>query len=131
MLQLIYVSSASPGTPADPANILTVSDTNNRRDGLTGLLYADGRRFLQVLEGEPDRVARTFDRIQADPRHRAIVVLSRREIDEREFGNWSMARIAPGEAAEAFIARVSTLVAEASPDVRATFEGFAEVRHAA
>lgn len=131
MLQLIYVSSASPAIPADPDDILAVSNANNRRDSLTGLLYLDGRRFLQVLEGEPDQVARTFERIEADPRHRAVVVLSRREVEAREFGEWSMARMDPGEDAEAFLARVGALVADAGPDVRATFEGFARVRRAA
>lgn len=132
MLQLVYVSSATPGAGApDPAMIVAAAGRNNARDGVTGLLYFDGKRFLQALEGASDKVEAAFARIQADPRHRAIVVLSRREIDAREFGEWEMAHRTPGTDADAFIQRVAALSAGAAPDVRATFDGFAKVRRAA
>lgn len=131
MLQLVYVSSAAPGTPADPAEILRVSRRNNARDGVTGLLYADGRRFLQALEGDPHAVEAAFARISKDPRHRAVVILSRREVDAREFGEWEMAHRTPGADADGFIARIADLSSGASADVQATFEGFAKVRRAA
>lgn len=131
MFQLVYVSSAAPGFDADPAEILATSRANNARAGITGLLYSDGRRFLQVLEGEQTAVDATFARIAADPRHRALVILSRRPIEVREFGDWAMAHHMPGTDADRFIETVETLVAGASPDVRATFEGFAKLRRAA
>ena len=132
MLQLVYVSSAIPGaTAVDPAAILAVSRANNRRDSITGLLYSDGKRFLQALDGPADKVAAAFARLPRDPRHRAMVVLSEREIDTREFGDWEMAHRLPGADADRFIERVSELSAAASPAVRATFEGFAKVRRAA
>lgn len=132
MLQLVYVSSVTPGAAAtDPAAILSISRANNRRDDVTGLLYSDGTRFLQALEGPADRVEAAFARIKADPRHRAVVILSRRQIDAREFGDWAMAHRTPGDDAELFIARIARLSADAAPDVRATFEGFAKVRRAA
>lgn len=132
MLQLVYVSSVQPGLAADaPEAILHTSRANNRCDGITGFLYSDGRRFLQALEGPADKVLATVARIRADDRHRAIVILSQREVTEREFGEWAMAHYLPGQDAEAFIARVAALTANASPSVRATFEGFAQVRRAA
>ncbi|HEX8302578.1 BLUF domain-containing protein [Sphingomonas sp.] len=131
MLQLVYVSSANRREAPDPASILAVSRGNNRRDGITGMLYSDGTRFLQVLEGPDERVEAAYARIQADPRHRAIVILSRRAIDAREFGEWEMAHHAPGGDADAFIERIAELAANASSDIRATFEGFAKVRRAA
>ena len=129
MLQLVYISSAV-GAP-DTAPILDVSRRNNARDGITGLLYADGRRFLQALEGEGDAVERAFLRISVDARHRALVVLSRREVTAREFGRWTMAERVPGADADAFLARVEALVANAAPAVRATFDGMARLRRAA
>ncbi len=67
MRQLIYVSSVpQQGPPPEPEAILAASQRNNARDGLTGLLYADGRRFLQVLEGEASAVAATIARIERD-----------------------------------------------------------------
>lgn len=132
MLQLVYVSSAQPGLAPDaPASILAASRANNRRDGITGFLYSDGRRFLQALEGPADKVQAALERIRADPRHRAVVILSRRDVVDREFGDWAMAHYTPGEDADVFITRIAELTAKAAPNVRATFEGFAQVRRAA
>lgn len=131
MLQLVYVSSANRREAPDPVRILATSRRNNHRDSITGLLYSDGTRFLQVLEGPETKVTEAFARIHADPRHRALVVLSRRTIEAREFGNWDMAHHTPGADADAFIERVAALSANASSDVRATFDGFAKVRRAA
>lgn len=129
MLQLVYISTAV-GMPSGPA-ILAASRRNNRRAGISGLLYADGKRFLQALEGPQEVVEEFYERIRRDPRHRAPVVLSRREVAEREFGNWDMAERLPGEEADAFLARVGDLVAGADASVRATFDGLAQVRRAA
>lgn len=129
MLQLIYISSAV-GAPV-MADILSVSCRNNARDDVSGLLYTDGRRFLQALEGPEAAVEAAYARISADPRHRAVVILSRRTVDTREFGQWQMAERRPGEAGESFVARVDRLIAGAAPNARATFEGLVRVRHAA
>lgn len=129
MLQLIYISSAAG--LVDTADIMRVSRRNNGRDGITGLLYASGRRFLQALEGPDALVDAAYARIARDPRHRAAVVLSRRMIETREFGAWQMAEPRPGEEADTFIARVDALIAGASPNVRATFDGLIRLRRAA
>ncbi len=132
MRQIIYISTATAiATPEDPATILEVSRRNNVRDGLTGLLYFDGKRFLQVLEGDEAPIASALTRIHRDKRHRAIVVLSDRDVGTREFGDWSMAYRAPGTDAAPFLRRVADLVADASPTVKSTFNSFAEVRRAA
>ena len=129
MLQLVYISSAV-GT-VDVAPVLAASRRNNGRDSITGLLYADGKRFLQALEGPADKVEDAFRRIQEDKRHRALVVLSRRTIADREFGMWEVAARTPGLDGEAFLSRIDSLIARVDPNVRATFEGFARVRRAA
>ena len=131
MLQLVYVSSVNRREAPDPVRILATSRRNNHRDSITGLLYSDDARFLQVLEGPEPKVEEAFARIQADPRHRALVLLSRRTVEAREFGDWDMAHYASGNDAEAFIERVSKLTENAAPAVRATFEGFVKVRRAA
>jgi hypothetical protein len=129
MLQLVYISSAV-GT-VDVASVLATSRRNNGRDSITGLLYADGKRFLQALEGPEDKVEAAFARIQLDPRHRALVALSRRTVDTRVFGMWQMAARTPGDDGDAFLTRVDTLLARVDPNVRATFEGFARIKRAA
>lgn len=128
MLQLVYISSANPAAPCPTQDILTVSRRNNARDRITGLLYADGGRFLQALEGPEDAVEAAYARIQRDPRHRAIVLLSRRSVDRRAFGHWEMAHRAPGADAANFLAEVQRLTADAAPDVRGTFEGLVQTR---
>ncbi|PZO80151.1 MAG: activator of photopigment and puc with BLUF domain protein [Sphingomonas hengshuiensis] len=127
MLQLIYVSTARPGVAIDLDRILSCSRRNNRRDGITGLLHANGRRFLQALEGDVAHVEAAYARISADPRHFALVVLSRRMVTAREFGGWAMA---VDDGTGGIIAQVSALVEGAAPSVRGTFEGFVAMRAA-
>lgn len=131
MRQIIYVSTAINLAATDPDAILAVSRRNNRRDGITGLLYSDGKRFLQVVEGKEDPIAATVDRIEKDARHRAIVILSDRTIAAPEFGEWSMAHRFPGSDGDAFVDRVAALVSATSPALRATFASFAALRRAA
>ncbi len=132
MLQLVYISTARGQImAADIQRILGVSRRNNGRDGVTGLLFFDGVRFLQALEGDPDIVTTTYERIRADARHSGVVVLSRREVDRREFGQWAMASRTALEGESEMLDRVAALVAEASPAVQATFTSFAEIRRKA
>ena len=129
MLQLVYISSAV-GKP-DVGAILAASRRNNARDGITGLLYADGVRFLQALEGPADQVEAAFARIKPDPRHRAVVVLSRRTVEEREFGPWQMAHRAHGADGGVVMGQVAPLLARTHANVRATFDGFMQINRAA
>lgn len=130
MLQLVYVSTATTD-PHATTDILQLSRRNNERDGITGLLYSDDKRFLQVLEGPDAAVEATLARIARDTRHRAMVMLSRRVVDAREFGSWSMAHRMADQSGDVFIARVGQLLTNTTPNVRATFEGFVKVRIAA
>jgi|UniRef100_UPI0035CB7556 hypothetical protein len=131
MLQVVYVSTVARSTHIDPAAMLAKAQRNNGRDGITGMLYFDGQRFMQAMEGPAAAVEATLARITADSRHRALVILSRREIAEREFGAWSMAHNIGGADRAGFFDRVEQLVAHASPNVRATIEGFMKLRAAA
>jgi len=128
MLQLVYISSANPAAPCPTQDILTISRRNNARDRISGLLYADGSRFLQALEGPEDAIEAAYVRIRQDSRHRAIVLLSRRQVDRHEFGHWEMAHRAPGADAAEFLAEVDRLTAQAAPDIRGTFQGLVQAR---
>jgi len=92
MYQLAYISTFGLSVGAsDIAAILEKARTHNRRDELTGILIADGTRFLQVLEGDRTKVDATFSRISADRRHFAIYQLIGRDVENRSFGEWDMA----------------------------------------
>ena len=134
MQQIIYISTARPELPAEAIDeILTVSRRNNHADGVTGLLLYDGYRFLQALEGEPRHVLRAFERIKADPRHRAIVTLSWCEISARSFGDWSMASQRVGIASGNTVAELVDSMTEEVADLnmQALFRSFARLRLAA
>ena len=87
-----YVSaSRKVQDAASLESILETSRENNQRDGVTGMLCVFDSNFLQVLEGAPEAVAATFNRIKRDMRHTGIIELYEEPIDGRLFGDWSMA----------------------------------------
>ena len=94
MLQrAIYVSDAvgSTGNSAlSFAQILGVSDRNNRRDHLTSALLFHQGQFLQVIEGARADVDRLLTRLSADPRHTGLKVLHNGPVETRRFGAWPM-----------------------------------------
>lgn len=126
MRQLLYISTSTQAVIGDHlSTILTQSRRNNPIYALTGLLWTDGSRFLQVLEGDHDALQSTFDRIRNDPRHRAVVVLHDRQIAQRTFAAWSMALL--GDSDE----RLQAALDGADPVVRGTFEGLIHTRRSA
>jgi Sensors of blue-light using FAD len=94
--QMAYYSvSQRPVTDAVVRNLLMASRFNNRRDGITGMLMADGQRFIQMLEGSEDAVRVLYDRIEQDSRHHCVVELMRQsQVAQRWCPNWSMGYIA-------------------------------------
>ncbi|WP_307365711.1 BLUF domain-containing protein [Brevundimonas sp. SORGH_AS_0993] len=89
---LIYKSRSAMDYPSDQSlsDILSVSDRNNRRDGVTGGLVVAARTFLQVLEGDGATLDHAMTRLHADPRHADIVILNRQPIAQRRFEGWAM-----------------------------------------
>ena len=127
--QLLYVSSSHPqGTPIDIAKVVEQSRHNNALDGVTGLLWTDSKRFLQVLEGTAEGVGTTFARIKQDPRHHAIVVLHDRQIDKRQFGSWTMVQRQAGDDADVFDEQIRRVLENASDTVRGNFLGLIAAR---
>ncbi|RVT90386.1 BLUF domain-containing protein [Sphingomonas crocodyli] len=133
--QITYISTARPGLSlSDVEAILARSRRNNRQTGITGLLIFDKVRFLQVIEGRLPDIEATFLRIAVDPRHRAVVRLSQRQIDAREFGQWAMASHVVDEAGSAadLVGQVDALTETLpDPNLRATLRSFARIRGAA
>ena len=125
MRQVLYVStSTSPPRQAVVDAILQQSRHNNALESVTGLLWVRRDRFLQVLEGPDEAVRLTLDRIVKDPRHRDVEVLVDRDLDQREFGSWSMALRHSGETDDDVDGRVRTLIASKPNATHAHFERF-------
>jgi hypothetical protein len=93
---LVYMSESRMGsTTAETMqavdDILAKARHHNEAVDVTGaLLFTEGR-FVQVLEGERDKVHKIFDRIGTDARHADIEILSAQYSDRRRFKEWSMA----------------------------------------
>lgn len=100
----VYISEATKPDTALLllADILATSDRNNRRDNLTGALLVSDAQFLQVLEGARQDLDRVLVRLEGDPRHRKMTILSRTAAERRIFGQWTMvaARITPAQQPE-------------------------------
>lgn len=98
MYQLIYVSTAVKQMSADALReLLTIARRNNIKEGVTGMLLYHEGSFFQVLEGEEEAVQGIFRRVERDSRHRMVTVLMEQDVDERAFGDWSMAFRSLGE----------------------------------
>ena len=72
--------------------ILDEANENNSRSDITGKLIYRGGIFVQLLEGEKDRINSLLGRILLDNgRHENLRVLFKQPLIERVFPNWSMA----------------------------------------
>lgn len=95
--RVIYVSEAVGAVGSSLlglVEILGVSERNNRRDHLTGILLSHNGRFLQAIEGARVDLDRLMDRLRRDGRHTNIRVLSDQPTSHRLFGHWAMGQAA-------------------------------------
>jgi hypothetical protein len=97
LLQIIYISrstfeSAEMLNKIEPnvARILAKSRVNNRKNGLVGVLYFGDGVFFQCLEGNEDTVNTLLKKLELDPRHKDLKIISRKYIDKLSFGDWAM-----------------------------------------
>lgn len=90
-LQIVYASSATePVKESFLHGLLDVSRKNNDALGITGVLLCVNGSFLQVLEGPAENVESLYEQISFDRRHGAVVLLLKREVEERGFADWTM-----------------------------------------
>ncbi len=92
LLQLVYASRPFGFDGPTLAGILLDARRCNTRDGITGALICRDDLFLQLLEGETDKIEATFQRIAKDDRHLEVRQISRQGItaSDRLFGRWAM-----------------------------------------
>lgn len=91
LFHTLYMSSArEPLGDAELNALLNTARHNNKEVGVTGmLLYSDGN-FIQYLEGEEADVRTVYARIDRDPRHTGVMLVSNGPIEMRAFADWSM-----------------------------------------
>lgn len=66
------------------------SHANNKRLGLTGALIVHEDWFIQVLEGEREKLTPIFTKIMCDKRHDDMRVFEITTVPERMFKDWAM-----------------------------------------
>lgn len=90
--QLIYHSqyTGTQGSLSVVRDILTASQRNNSRHGITGFLIFDKTSFLQILEGDAPAVLETYERIKTDQRHAQLSVIAADDVAARAFPDWAM-----------------------------------------
>ena len=119
MRQIVYSSrtAAESGRAADDIpDIVRQAAARNGFEGITGLLYAEGDMFLQVIEGPSDSMSDLIVRLHNDDRHRDLTVLVDRPIEHREFGDWTMIYRDRRESVDAFDDRLRVLLAGVSDE---------------
>ena len=91
LIKIVYVSAATkPFAPATLRELLSKARSFNSSVGVSGLLLYHEQSFFQILEGQKEDVIPLFNHIGRDPRHDRVLLLSRQEVKERNFGAWSM-----------------------------------------
>lgn len=91
MKRIIYLSTGvTIFSDFEINDLLNVSRINNAKNGITGLLlYSDGN-FLQIIEGENEMIDQLYINICKDRRHKNIINVVNKSIQERSFSNWEM-----------------------------------------
>ena len=94
LIRLLYVSKpVGPITTYVTSSILDTSSVNNKSSEITGVLCQGSGIYMQVIEGQRSAINALFSRIMADKRHNTVEILSFEEIDQRRYGQWSMALV--------------------------------------
>lgn len=89
--RLAYFSSASRVlTHEDLSDILSVAQTRNRADDITGMLLFHEGSFFQVLEGDQAIITACYDRIRRDLRHVGCMKMLDEPCTQRFFPDWAM-----------------------------------------
>ena len=115
IIQLVYASAATaPFTRSQLRDLLSQSRKFNSGVGITGLLLYHKLSFFQILEGPENEVTPLYARIERDPRHNRVLLLSKKHVKERNFGAWSMGFVDVDQTAAKLPGFVKLLEATAS-----------------
>lgn len=98
---ITYISKANSVCSNDEIqHLVSRAQVKNAARGISGRLFYIDARFIQVLEGSEASVGSLFERIMGDPRHRQVVTLLDRPIEQRAFRDWSMQFVAGDDLTE-------------------------------
>lgn len=112
MKRLTYISRFSRDlSPAEISKIGEISQRNNQRDQITGVLLCFNQIFFQILEGEETKIEKVYEKILVDHRHTDILCLKmENDIPERMFPDWDMKVIILDEDEDLLIQPIKALL---------------------
>lgn len=103
--RILYISRIGEEvTDTSLRRIVASAQMNNRRNDISGVLALAPGLFAQVLEGSPDAVGQTLQRIRKDPRHDDLLVVDDTTTEHRFFDRWSMELLVDDISAELTVA---------------------------
>jgi AcrR family transcriptional regulator len=98
---IAYISKATSVCSQDEIqNLVSRAQVKNAAMGISGRLFYIDSRFIQILEGGVASVGLLFEKIRADSRHRQVITLLDRPIEQRAFRDWSMQLVAGDDLTE-------------------------------
>ncbi|MEY4719331.1 MAG: hypothetical protein RL563_1949, partial [Pseudomonadota bacterium] len=112
MKRLTYISKINAVLSQEEIlEIGRISSFNNRKIDVTGVLISAGDYFFQILEGELAVVDQLLEKIDKDPRHCDITVLtSEYECEERLFSDWNMKTVTITESTDLMLQAVGMML---------------------
>ena len=94
LVRMLYLSRpVGPQTTTMTSSILAAAQGFNAQNGITGVLCQGQGFFIQALEGERRIVNQLYHRIVLDQRHKDLEVMLLDDIEQRRFGQWTMAHV--------------------------------------
>ena len=97
LIRMSYASKATfkpfnavDGVDKNVANILSIARRENRKNNLVGALYYGNGCFFQCLEGRKQDIDALYAKLEKDPRHTELKVLSVQPIQHVGFISWEM-----------------------------------------
>lgn len=91
MYHLVYTSYATePFSEEALINLLKKCRENNKKLDITGMLLYVSGKFIQVLEGNQEKVKSLYREIEQDDLHKRVTLVMEGESEKRIFSNWSM-----------------------------------------
>jgi len=102
--QVIYINKATDNFSAsDLRELVESAARNNKKRDITGaLLFTDGC-FIQVIEGGERPMKELLSKLDSDPRHYDIRIISDHLDESRYFSDWSMGLVSAPEEEQSIV----------------------------
>lgn len=86
LFQKVYTSTSVSKISADELNsLIELASKNNAQNEVTSILLFTGVSYLQLLEGNKDKVNQTYQTIIQDRKHSAHLIVCQREVQQRAY----------------------------------------------